>query len=286
MPRCSWCLGAPSLGHRIMRCDTCDSNSCALCVGTVPAQEAKIQRVKAAARKAQLVGTNTDTESAERLQAMSIGEVTASPSPPVLSAGGLPSSQPPLPPALPPPPCYGAVAAPSFDGQSAPELPPVLPSYGAMTGSSSAACPSGHVAEAPALPSYDQMAGSSPAAAPSYHEMTAIGKSPGGEQQPSSYSSFAEAGRARARKGRPPPASCSPGGEAPAPIAAGADNAAVSPFEFDSVVRVLGVEDPEVHAKLLTVIGFEADGGRGTIVLQRRGRVVRVPASTVYRVVD
>lgn len=266
----------------MMRCDPCDCDVCALCVASVPAQEAKVKRVKAAARAAQLAATNAGMESAERLDNMSIGQTTVAPGPPPPPTGGLPSPQPHMTSALPPPPCYGMVAAPSYDGRAAAEEPS-LPSYGAMAASSSEACSNGHGAKAPALPSYDAMAGSSPAAAPSYQNMAAISTSfPGGQQQTPAYSGFVQE---RNGHNPPPPASCSPERETPAPTASAA-NGAESPFAFDSVVRVLGVEDPEVQGKLLTVIGFEADGGGGTVVLQRRGRVVSVPASKVYKLMD
>lgn len=135
------------------------------------------------------------------------------------------------------------------------------------------------------------------AAAPSYQDVAAAASSlvAGGQLQPPpppSYSGFARTGRVRAAaEGNPLPPSApprTPESEMSAAPTAGAADGAGSLFAFDSMVRVLGVEDPEVQGKLLIVIGFEAaaDGGGGTVVLRRRGRVVRVPASKVYRLID
>ncbi|CAN0520202.1 unnamed protein product [Ectocarpus sp. 12 AP-2014] len=59
------------------------------------------------------------------------------------------------------------------------------------------------------------------------------------------------------------------------------------PFAFDSVVRVVGVDDPRTDGKLMTVIGFEPcpRGGAGIVVLQRKRKVVRVPTANVFNVV-
>lgn len=61
---------------------------------------------------------------------------------------------------------------------------------------------------------------------------------------------------------------------------------------MDSVVRVMGVHDEEINGKLMTVIGFEPDGGgnggdeSGISVLQRRGKVYRISVSYVFKVID
>lgn len=91
---------------------------------------------------------------------------------------------------------------------------------------------------------------------------------------------------------RPPPpsyhdledSSDSPERDTPAVNRAG--KVAQSPFRFDSIVRVCGTYDEELNDKLMTVIGFEPDpnagDGPGLVVLQRRGKVVKVSASFVF----
>ena len=126
-------------------------------------------------------------------------------------------------------------------------------------------------------------------AAPPYQEVAAVSSFSGDRPEPPSYSTLAhvrEAGKGDGSGPNPTPSlSCSPEREVSAPttsVSVGLE----SLFEFNSVVRVLGVEDTEVHGELLTVVGFKADGGSGTVVLQGKGRVVKVPASKVYRVID
>eukprot|EP00903_Cladosiphon_okamuranus_P015070 g13941.t1 len=309
--RCNWCMGAPSLGHTMMRCEPCDCDVCALCMATVPTREAKVRRVRAAANAAQPAATtNASMDATERLTEFSIGEKLGPNKPPPRPAVVLPPSQGPLSPPpcyspeppLSPPPCYSPEPPlsppPCYSPEpplspppcysAEPQLPPP-PRYGAV-----AAPPTrthqATAAEEPALPAYHATAGlgSSPVAfsgdhaagEPPYQDTAAISSFHGGRQFPS-YSSVA-----KARRNPPQSAPSSSEWETPAKAARAAD-ATESPFEFDSVVRVLGVEDPEVQGKLLTVIGFEADGGgSGTVVLSRRGRVVRVPVSKVYQVDD
>lgn len=60
-------------------------------------------------------------------------------------------------------------------------------------------------------------------------------------------------------------------------------------YTVDSIVRLLGVEDPELNGKLMTVVGFEPDSDSeedDIVVLQRRGMVVRAPSTHVYNVLD
>ena len=61
--------------------------------------------------------------------------------------------------------------------------------------------------------------------------------------------------------------------------------AAESPFPFDSVVRVLSLENDDPRGELMTVIGFEpSDGdGGGEVALSRWGSVVRAPSFLVSK---
>ena len=68
--------------------------------------------------------------------------------------------------------------------------------------------------------------------------------------------------------------------------------AAEAPFPFDSVVRVLSIDEDDPHGKLMTVIGFEPSGkcpdedGGGEVVLNFRGNVVRAPSFLVSKLDD
>ena len=68
--------------------------------------------------------------------------------------------------------------------------------------------------------------------------------------------------------------------------------AAEVPFPFDSVIRVLSVEEDDPRGKLMTVIGFEPSGecpggdGGGELVLNFRGNVVRAPSFLVSKLDD
>lgn len=237
------------------------------------------------------------------------------PAPPSANRGPLPS--------LPPRPSDGAVAAPSRDGAAGaagaappPAGPAIVvppPSYGDVSAPShddaaGAAPPA--AGSVVAVPSYHDMmpTAAAPMATPSYNDMMAEGAVQEGQKLPADpgqafvaafHGKEGEGGGGGRKFGgglKPvapaPPESCSPEREIPsAATAGGAHGVVESPFRFDSVVRVLGVDDPEVNGKLLTVIGFEPDSGggaggsAGTVVLQRKGQVVRVSASHVYNVV-
>lgn len=59
------------------------------------------------------------------------------------------------------------------------------------------------------------------------------------------------------------------------------------PFPFDSVVRVLSLEEDDPLGRLMTVIGFDPSGGvpggEGEVVLNWRGKVERAPTFLVCR---
>lgn len=60
-------------------------------------------------------------------------------------------------------------------------------------------------------------------------------------------------------------------------------------YSIDSIVRLRGVEDPELNGKLMTVVGFEPDSDSDEddiVVLQRRGMVIRAPSAHVHNVLD
>lgn len=108
--------------------------------------------------------------------------------------------------------------------------------------------------------------------------------------------SFAPPAGAVPRRARPPPSyhdledsSCSPERDTPAVSRGGKIERSPS-FRCDSIVRVCGIDDEELDNKLMTVIGFEPDrhggDGPGLVVLQRRGKVLRVSASVVFNVVE
>ncbi len=284
----------------MMRCDPCDCDTCGPCAMAIPAQQAKVERVKAAAKKASRAAKKADKEAAERLQKSlddGAGTGAASKSPATTTSGELPPSKSRAPSPRPtPPPGYGAVAAPSHDGgQAAGATAEAVPPYHEMAGLSL----NGSAGGPPTIPA-------AAAAAPSYEEMAMMSSLSGGKQQqqegdqqlppPPPYTDLTQGGgtgeaAGEGEDGTKPPTSASQDQkitEPEEPAAGGADMEAESPFAFDSIVRVLGVEDPEVDGKLLTVIGFEADdcGGSGIVVLRRRGRVVQVPASNVYRIME
>lgn len=108
--------------------------------------------------------------------------------------------------------------------------------------------------------------------------------------------SFAPVAGAVPRRARPPPSyhdledsSCSPERDTPA-VSRGGKIGRSHSFRCDSIVRVCGVDDEELNNKLMTVIGFAPDtnggDGPGLVVLQRRGKVVRISASFVFNVVE
>ncbi|CAN0036125.1 unnamed protein product [Ectocarpus sp. 8 AP-2014] len=188
-------------------------------------------------------------------QAEKLGRVNTTPA----AATPEPSPSPAVPPPPPPPPSYGTIGAPSprNNGQAAAVA---MPPYHGM--------PAGCVAAVAGPPRYGEVTTSSQARSPpSYGDLPVRGsRGNGGTNVPTDYDDDDDDDDdddASDEEVDPPP------------------------FAFDSVVRVLGVDDPRTDGKLMTVIGFEPcpRGGAGIVVLQRKRKVVRVPTANVFNVV-
>ncbi|CAM9535502.1 unnamed protein product [Scytosiphon promiscuus] len=275
--RCDWCCGMLSLGRSMQRCDACDVDVYQACLVTLPEQQAKVARVKAATNAAR---------TAAHLSSMSINAPARTGGGAEAATGaGYATGPGPATSSRPPPPRYSTTPAPSH-GAPAAAAPAKVPSYDEMMADLAAAgAPSpGKTATAAGVTNAPGGGGNPPPPPPAYGAIVGDGAAP-----PSTKSGKTGSPNA----GSSPPASCSPERETPlAPAAvAGAGNTGMdSPFPYDSVVRVIGVGDPEMDGKLHTVIGFEPseDGAstrEGLVVLQRRGKVVCVSASQVYKVI-
>ncbi|CAB1108445.1 unnamed protein product [Ectocarpus sp. CCAP 1310/34] len=162
------------------------------------------------------------------------------------------TSQPRPSPAVPPPPSYDTIGPPSTRNDQAASV--AMPPYHGM--------PAGGVAAVAEPPKYEEVTTSSQARSPpSYADISVTGSGGSGTNTPTDDDD--DDGDASDEEVEPPP------------------------FAFDSVVRVLGVDDPRTDGKLMTVVGFEPcpKGGEGIVVLQRKRKVVRVPAENVFNVV-
>lgn len=79
------------------------------------------------------------------------------------------------------------------------------------------------------------------------------------------------------------------GGGPPAASREAGSEFAGTPYKYDSLVRVLGVDDAEIDGQLMTVVGYEGDAhdrSADLVVLQFGDEVVRELAVFVYLVLD
>ncbi|CAN0154112.1 unnamed protein product, partial [Ectocarpus sp. 4 AP-2014] len=182
-------------------------------------------------------------------QAEKLGRVNTAP------AAATPEPSPS--PAVPPPPSYDTIAEPSpyNNGQAAAVA---MPPYHGM--------PAGGVPAVAGPPKYGELTTSTQGRpSPSYDGLSVRGSGGSGTNAPTDDDD----------------------GDDGDDDDASDEEVEPPPFAFDSVVRVVGVDDPRIDGKLMTVIGFEPcpRGGAGIVVLQRKRKVVRVPTANVFNVV-